>query len=159
MGIRGRVKGWATASARIAQWSRSDVVIPRWLLTLKYTFLALLGVVVIFASQPSIEALTDSAAWTTGWGYGVAFFASGCFVGSLSDAKTYERIERISSVGLMSLFVVYALAPLYLVLVERDLDRASLSVVALALSIVPFARMLTLLALTGTRSTPPVTDE
>lgn len=154
MGIRARLSRWASASTRIATWAEGGVVIPRWLLTVKYGFLALLGVVVIFASQPSIEQLTDSDAWTTGWGYGVAGFALACLIGSVSARKPYERIERVASVVLMSLFVIYALAPIYLVVVEGDLDRASLSVVALALSVVPFARMLTLLRSTGTVPPP-----
>lgn len=150
MGIRGRLQRWASASTRIAAWAEDDVQIPRWLLTVKYAALTLLGVVVIFASQPSIEQFTDSEVWTTGWGYGIALSAAACLVGSVSARKAYERIERVASVALMSLFVIYAIAPLWLVIVEGDLDRASLSVVAIALSIVPFARMLTLLRSTGT---------
>jgi hypothetical protein len=155
MGIRARLRRWAASSAAIAVWATDDVAIPRWLLTVKYGFLTLLGVVVIFASQPTIEELTDSAAWTTGWGYGVAAFAAACFVGSLSPRKAYERVERIASVGLMSLFIIYALAPLVLVVTRADLGRASLSVVALALTTVPFARMLRLLRSTGTTPAPP----
>lgn len=155
MGIRARLSRWANASTSIASWAQGDVVIPRWLLTVKYAFLTLLGVVVIFASQPTIEELTDSATWTTGWGYGIALFAAACLVGSLSARKPYERIERVASVGLMSLFIVYALAPIVLVITRFDLGRASLSVVALALTTVPFARMLTLLRSTGTTPEEP----
>lgn len=149
-GRSGKFRRWASSSASIADWVRSDVVIPRWLLTIDYGFRALIGVAVIFASQPTIELLTGSAGWTTAWGWGVTIFATGSLIGSLSPSKANERLERFCSVGLMSLFIIYAFAPLYVVIVNGDWDRASLAIVAIALSVVPFARMLALLRSTGT---------
>lgn len=125
---------------------RTPVVIPRWVLTLKYGLFVLLGAVVWWASAPSVDDVTPDW-YTPTWGICLAAAASAAFVGSLR-VQWEMPIERWAVSLLASLMFVYALAPISLV-IAGNADRASFSVVALVISILPTARAVQLLRRTG----------
>ena len=126
-------------------WSRSPIVIPRWVLTLKYFLFVCIGVTVYVASSPSLD-ITTWAGYTPFWS--VALMVSGliCMIGSATPRL--EVLERWAVLVLTALLVGYAFAPVTLVL-AGDADRASYSVIAICLSLLPASRAVMLIHLAG----------
>ena len=124
---------------------REPIIIPRWVLTVKYAVFILLGVTVFIASSPAVDEVTPD--WLTPiWGIGISVSAVIALVGSLT--QRLEVLERWACAVLASLFLVFALAPIVLV-IQGDEDRAMYSVIALGFALLPIARAAQLLSRTG----------
>lgn len=124
---------------------REPITIPRWLLTIKYTLFVFVGVTVLWASSPSVDEVSPN--WLTPvWAGGITLTATIALVGSL--AERFEPLERWSCAVLASLFIVFAVAPISLVL-QGDADRAVYSVIALGFACIPTFRTAQLLRRTG----------
>lgn len=115
----------------------SPIVVPRWLLTAMYVGFVLLGSVVMWASAPSVELITGADFAVAVWAFLLALGGLAAAVTSLR--QKWERWEKYPATAVAGLFLVYAFAPTALVL-QGDADRASLSVVALLLSLIPLVR-------------------
>lgn len=126
---------------------RSPIVIPRWVLILKYALFVLMGLSVWWASAPAVDALTPDW-YTPVWALGVTLSATVAVIGSARER--WESLERLAAVALASLLIVYAVSPIVLVL-EGDADRAAFSVVALVVCLMPAARAVQLIKRTGIR--------
>lgn len=130
----------------LIQWSNAPIIVPRWMLTVKYAILVLLGVAISIATSPSLEAALGD--WLTPfWGYGISLSAIVAAIGSANFA--WEALERWASSALAILLLVYAFSPVWIILTEGDHDRLAYSVTALALSVIPTARAIYLLRRTG----------
>ena len=115
---------------------REPVTIPRWVLLVKYGFFTLLGAAVLWASSPAVDEVSPD--WLTPiWGVAISIAAAIACVGSLSERL--ERIELGAVTLLAALFVVFAVAPIVLV-IEGDADRAVYSVIAAAFSVLLILR-------------------
>lgn len=135
------------------QWTREPIVVPRSLLTLKYALFILFGASVLWASAPSLNQFTPDG-YTGYWASFVSIASIVCLIGSTSNKRPYESIERWGALVLASLLVIYAFSPIILVL-NGDSDRAAFSVAALIVSILPTARALALIRRTGIPSSEP----
>ena len=130
---------------KLISWSRSPIVIPRWVLTLKYFLFVCVGVTVYVASSPSLD-ITTWAGYTPFWS--IALMTSGLLSMIGSTSPQLEVLERWSVLVLTALLVGYAFAPVSLVL-AGDADRASYSVIAICLSLLPGSRAAMLIHRTG----------
>lgn len=113
---------------------RSPVIIPAWVLTLKYALFMCVGVAVYATASPSLEMAFDDW-YTPAWSLAVCGAGLVAFVGSLVS----ERMERWGASGLFILMGIYTFAPIMLVL-GGDTDRLAYSIIALTLSLLPYAR-------------------
>lgn len=129
----------------LIKWSRSPITIPRWVLTLKYFLFILIGVTVYLASSPSLDVTTWSG-YTPFWSIAVMISGFVCMLASATPKL--EVLERWSVLLLTALLVGYAFAPIQLVL-AGDSDRATYSVLAITLSLLPGARAAMLIHRTG----------
>lgn len=127
-------------------WSKSPIIVPRWMLTLKYVVLSALGTAIALATAPSLEdSLGD---WlSTYWGY--AILISGLLAAIGSARFRWEALERWSGSALSILLLVYALSPVLIIITEGDLDRLVYSITAIGLAMTPSARAVYLLRRTG----------
>jgi len=126
---------------------REPIPVPRWLFTTKYAIFILVGVAVVWASSPAVDEISPD--WLTPiWGMGIIASAAFALVGSLRER--FEPLERVAVVVLAALFVVFAIAPVVLVL-QGDRDRTLYSVIALGFSLLPILRSVQLLRTTGLR--------
>jgi len=120
----------------LVKWGLGAIVIPRWVLVVKYATFILIGITVYLASSPSLD-ITTSNGYTPLWSIAVTITASVSLIGSLR--QRWERMEGWAVLCLAALLIGYAAAPLQLV-VSGDHDRAAYSALALALSVLPSAR-------------------
>lgn len=132
---------------KLIKWGQSPIMIPRWVLTLKYFLFVLIGVTVYVASSPSLDITTWSG-YTPFWSIAVMISAFLCLVGSATP--NLEVLERWAVLVLSALLIGYAFAPVSLVL-AGDSDKATYSVLALCLSLLPGARAVMLIHRTGRR--------
>ena len=128
----------------LRRW-RQPLIIPRWILMLKYLCFIGLGGAVWSASSPSLD-LTTGDGYTALWGIIVICSATLCFVGSMADRL--EWMERWAVLLLSALLLGFAAAPIQLVL-AGDHDRLAYSVIALTLSLLPTARAVMLIGRVG----------
>jgi hypothetical protein len=119
---------------------RTPILIPRWVLALKYGLFILLGVAIWRTTSPSFVQVVGDW-YTTAWSWCLIAAALVALVGSLSERT--EKVERVGVSALACLLLAYAVAPLNLVL-RGDPDRTATSVVALIVSLLPLARSLQL---------------
>jgi hypothetical protein len=119
---------------------RTPILIPRWVLALKYGLFILLGVAIWRTTSPSFVQVVGDW-YTTAWSWCLIAGAVVALLGSLRE-KT-EKVERVGASALACLLLAYAVAPLNLVL-RGDPDRTATSVVALIVSLLPLARSLQL---------------
>lgn len=122
----------------------APLVLPRWVLQVKYFGFIVFGAAVTWASSPTVEVVLGSE--TAVWAMAVSLSAIVCFWASFRESR--EPVERWSVVILASLMLVYALSPIAYVL-AGDADRAAFSVIAFLLGGLPTARALMLLRWVG----------
>ncbi|MDN4616398.1 hypothetical protein P5G50_18275 [Leifsonia sp. F6_8S_P_1B] len=126
-------------------WGRSPILIPRWVLTLKYVMFVFVGVTVYVASSPSLD-ITTWEGYTPFWSIALIVASLTCIIGSASPRL--EVMERWAVLVLFALLIGYAVAPVQLVL-AGDTDRAAYSILAITLSLLPGARAAMLIHRTG----------
>lgn len=130
---------------RISRWGLAPIVIPRWVLVLKYACFIILGAVIFAASSPALAHLAGDF-WTALFGLCIAAAAAAALVGS-THAR-WEALEKWGVLALSGLLLGYAIAPVSLVL-AGDLDRATYSTIAVTLSLLPASRAWMLIRRTG----------
>jgi hypothetical protein len=105
-----------------------------WVLTLKYVLFVCIGAAVYATAAPSLERAFDEW-YTPFWALAVCACGLVAFIGSLVS----ERVEKWGASGLFVLMGVYAFAPIMLV-IGGDIDRLAYSIIAITLSLLPYAR-------------------
>lgn len=128
------------------RYLRTPLTVPRYVLTVKYALFIALGVAVGTASAPSSFREITPDWYTPIWGVLLSLSALLALLGSLKEPG--EALERWAASAVSCLLIGYAFAPIALVL-EGDTDRLAYSVVALTVAMVPTARAIQLLKLTG----------
>jgi hypothetical protein len=124
----------------VVHWWRQRVLIPRWVLTLEYIGLAVLGTVAIVIGIPTLD-LTTIDGYTTIWGCWVTFWAVGAALGSFQER--WETIERWTGVALVSFLVVYS------VLAIAHGRQLAGVVIVIMMTLIPAVRVAYLLTRTG----------
>lgn len=127
---------------KLKKWGSEPIFLPRWLLTIKYSLLTLLGLAVAVATAPSLDEVVSSESYSSAWGVGLAL--AGCLATVGSTAKEREDAEKVGGTVLVALLAVYAASPVLLVL-QGDMDRLAYSVVAVTLLMLPTARLVQLI--------------
>lgn len=130
---------------KILERMRTPIVIPRWVLALKYFLFVLIGVTVFVSSSPSLDVTTWSG-YTPFWSIAVMASSFAALIGSTREEL--EVLERWAVIALAALLIGYAAAPLQLVL-AGDADRAAYSALAITLAVFPSAQAVRLILRTG----------
>lgn len=134
---------------RIHDWATAILVIPRWLLTVKYALFAVYGVVAAIAGAPSLYAIAGET-YAFYWAIALtisALFATGA---SLNETKRSEAVEKWSAVAVVALMSANLFGAISLVSVG-DLSRAAFSVLILLVTLLPAARAAALIVATTPR--------
>ncbi len=126
-------------------WGFAPIMIPRWVLLLKYVCFTILGVVIFATTSPVLQHVAGDL-WTALFGLCITAAAACALVGSLHTRL--EALERWAVLALSGLLLGYAIAPVSLVL-GGDLDRATYSTIAVTLSLLPASRAWMLIRRTG----------
>lgn len=119
--------------------------IPRWLLTLMYSCMVLIGLFIALLYTNTFTHHTSDAL-TVVWGALMA--GSAGLSALLSVNERWESSERWTSMMLSSLLLAFAFVPIRLALLG-DLDVATYSTIAFVLSLVPSTRCVALIVKTG----------
>lgn len=133
---------------RLHNWASAILVIPRWLLTIKYALFALYGVVTAIAGVPTIAESVD-AAYAFGWSILLVIVSSLAAFGSISER--WEALEKWASVGLVALLSTLLVGAIQLVGLG-DLNRAGFSVLVLIVTLLPGLRAAALIVATTSRT-------
>lgn len=127
-------------------WHTAPIVVPRWMLTLKYSLFVVLGAVAAFAGVPTLS-LTTWDGYTIVWAVAGTVFAAVSAVASVRPA--WEPVERWSALGLVAVLSVYAVGALILSLGDGDTARATFAIAVLITTLLPTSRAVQLLSRTG----------
>lgn len=120
---------------------REPVVIPRWLLTVKYFVFILVGAAVLNASSPTFDLAYDEPL-TVAWPILLILTSVVTFVGSFR-AEWEGSLEKWGVSVIFILMAIYAFAPIHFVLMG-DQNRLAYSTIAILVSLLPYARALQL---------------
>lgn len=108
------------------------IVVPRWMLIIKYSLFALLGLILARSGSPSIEAQTDASLLI----YGLLIIAASCI--AVVGCVTAEWVEMVGTLALWVLLLVYVGAVAGRAL--ENLGVQAISVVVLTVSLLPAFR-------------------
>lgn len=122
-------------------WAEDPIVIPRWVLAVKYLTYILIGAAVSAATAPSLEAVT-SEWYSTIWGVCVAACGLVALLGSVHPTRWV--VEAVGCGGIVSFMAVYAVSPIIMI-IDGDTDRLAYSVLAVAFAVIPAGRLWQLL--------------
>lgn len=131
---------------RIHEWATAILVIPRWLLTVKYALFAVFGVVALIAGAPSLS-VTAGAIYAFYWAIALVIAAVVAFIASLYESKRAEAVEKWAAVALVALLSANLAGAISLVGLG-DLNRAAFSVLILLVTLLPAARAVALIVAT-----------
>ena len=125
---------------KILRWSNHHIIIPRWLLVIKYGFFFIVGITILATSTPSFQAaINESDVINFVFGTGIAASSISCLVGCVN--QKLEPAERYGLLLLVSLLLGFAVAPFLLVL-DGLINHLVFSEIALLVSLLPLARFL-----------------
>jgi hypothetical protein len=117
---------------------RSPIRIPAWLITAKYALFILIGLAVYATNPPAFERAYEEW-YTPVWAIAVCIAGTVALTGSLVSTAA----EKWGASALFILMWVYAVAPIALV-ISGDTDRLAYSIIAVTLSLLPYARAIQL---------------
>ena len=124
---------------------QNAILVPRWLLTVKYALFAVLGVTVFWTTAPAFVIVTgrEYASW---WAVALTIVAIVCLVTSLRPQ--WEPVETWAVSILTCLLAAYAAAPVALAL-AGDENRAAFSIIVITVTMLPALRAFALLRKVG----------
>lgn len=124
--------------SKIKGWHKDPLVIPRWLLTLKYLGFAILGFLVMLGGLPTLDLLTFQG-YTSIWAGGLILASVSGGYYSLSERG--ERKEKWGSLTVFALLFTWAIAAIFrATFVEADIERVSGAFAVLLISMLPGVR-------------------
>jgi len=109
------------------------IIVPRWMLIIKYSLFAILGLILARSGSPSIEQQTGNTSLLT---YGLLISAASLI--AVVGCVTIEWVEMIGTLGLWILLLVYVGA-----VAGRAVDNLgvqAISIVVLTVSMLPAFR-------------------
>lgn len=132
----------------ILTWRDSAFESPKWLLTFKYAFFFILGLLsAVFGASESLNLLTFEG-YTTFWSMGLTLTSGVAMVASLRTA--WEQVwEKWSVVILTGLLLTWAAAAIIRAINEGDPGRVQGAFAILGLALLPGTRALGLLRRSG----------
>lgn len=131
---------------KLRHWLGERVVVPRWMLTLKYALFTVLGVCGAIAGIPTLS-LTTWDGYTTFWGAGLAIAAG--IAAAASYRARWEPVERWASLCTASLLITYAAGAFILAFGEGHVGRMTFAIGLLIVTLFPSVRAGQLLLKTG----------
>lgn len=134
--------------SRFEVWAWSPITAYRIGLTLAYVAAIYFGVSAFIAGIPAFE-LTAPRGWTPIWAALVVLGAGTAAIGSVSDAKTFRRVELAGAWTLFLTLAVYATVLLFLAYGQGDAGRAAVGAGFVAVGVPPGVRMLWLMSQLG----------
>lgn len=133
----------------LKKWISEPLILPRWMLTAKYVFFVILGILAAISGVPSFD-LTTWAGYTTPWSLGVTLSASIAAFASLHESRE-RQLEKWSSLTLVALFCAYLVAAWLLTLAEFELGRVIFCWLVTGVTMLPAVRAFDLLRRYGLR--------
>jgi hypothetical protein len=133
---------------RLHNWASAILVIPRWLLTVKYALFALYGVVTAIAGVPTIAESVDTV-YAFIWSVVFTVVAALAAFGSISEK--YECLEKWAAVSMVALLSSLLVGAIELVGLG-DLNRAGFTILVLIVTLLPGARGAALIVATTSRT-------
>lgn len=132
----------------IARWGRDPIVVPRWMLTVKYVGFVVLGAVSARAGAPSLERTTWDG-YVAGWSMLLVAASLAAAIGS--TRHKWEALEKWSGLCVASLMTAYAASAVYLALTDgpEAFLRWAFAVVLTMVTMLPWVRAVSLLRRTG----------
>lgn len=128
----------STMRTRIQNWAHAILVIPKWLLTVKYALFVLFAIITGFAGAPSLgDTAGDQYAFV--WSIALVLSAFTACVASGFDTNRAEQVEKWAAVALVALLSAYLTGAISLVSFGH-LSRAATSVLLLIVTLLPAAR-------------------
>lgn len=125
-------------------WSKTPVIVPRWMLTAKYFGFIILGAFSAFSGGlRTLNVVTDEL-YPTLWSFGVITLGAVALVGSLRE-KWECHVEKWASLVLFGLLLSWAFGSMFIAFNEGDLARATGAFAILLLSMLPGVRAFSLL--------------
>ena len=128
---------------RIHEWATAILVIPRWLLTIKYALFALFGIAAIIAGAPSLYA-TVGALYAFYWAIGLTIASIVACVSSLFESDRAETVEKWAAVAIVAFLSANVAGAITLVGLGEG-NRVAFSVLLLIVTLLPAARAVALM--------------
>jgi hypothetical protein len=123
-------------------WDRNPIIVPRWLLTVKYLGFVILGILTLIGGIPSLQLFTFDG-YTTFWAIAVITVGVGAAVGTFRGS--WEGYEKWAVVILTGLLMTWSVAAIIRSVFEGDIERLAGSWAVFMLSMLPAARAIGLL--------------
>lgn len=132
----------------ILTWRDSSFESPKWLLTFKYTFFSVLGLLsFIFGASESLNLMTFEG-YTTYWSFGLTAVSGIAVVASFRT--TWEQTwEKWAVVIITGLLLTWAAAAIFRAINEGDPGRVQGAFAILGLAMLPGTRALGLIRKAG----------
>ena len=127
---------------RLTNWFKDPILVPRWLITLKYLAFAILGALSVIGGIPTL-ALATFESFTTYWSAGLIVAAVIAAVASLE--RRWEEAEKWSGLVVFALLASWSVAAIWRAASEGDVDRMAGAFAVLIISGLPGARVLGLM--------------
>lgn len=139
--MRGRIQ-------TLARWGRDPIVVPRWMLTVKYIGFVILGGVSSIAGAPSLERTTWNG-YVAGWSLILMTVSLVAALGS--TRRSWEALEKWFGLCVASLMTAYAASAVYLAFTDGAdaILRWAFAVVLTMVTLLPWVRAVSLLRRTG----------
>jgi len=122
---------------KIKQWHKDPLVIPRWLLTVKYFSFAILGLLGFLGGLPTLDLLTFEG-YTSGWS--ILLIAFSLWGAWHSTSEAGEQKEKWGAVAVFALLFTWAVAAIIRSIAEGDVGRISGAYSVLVISMLPGVR-------------------
>jgi hypothetical protein len=135
------------------RWADKHLVIPRWIISMIYIQVIVLGIVAAIAGVPTID-LTTFKGYLTPWSIALA---TGALVGAIASLREqWEWIELIGAVILVGCLLVYCYGAWTLFHSGGELDagRAAFAIVITIITDIPAIRLAYMLSRVGKEKGP-----
>lgn len=129
-------------------WSKEPIVVPRWMLTVKYLAFAILGALSIYGGIPSLSQATFDT-FTVYWGAALVLASASAAVASFR--REWEEWEKWTSLILFALLSSWSVAAIWRAASEGDITRVAGSFAVLIISMLPGTRALGLMRVAGVK--------
>ena len=127
---------------RLLSWSKDPIHVPRWMLTLKYVAIIVLGILSFIGGIPSLTIATFDT-YTVYWSVGL--IACSAIAAILSFRKAWEPGEKWFALIVAGLLMSWAGAAIWRASVEGDITRVAGAFAVLVISFLPAVRAFGLL--------------
>lgn len=125
---------------------KSPILVPRWMLTTKYVFFAVLGLLSAIGGIETLNILTFEG-YTTYWSALLVPAAMIAAWGSMSEDR--DRVEKWGAVVVTALLGSWSIAAIIRAVAEGDLGRSAGALTVLIMTLLPATRAVWLLRRAG----------